>query len=333
MRGPAASTLGGADPAGYLPLREAITEYLALARGVVCTPDRVVILTSSQQAIDLAARLLLDPGDEVWLEEPGYPGARAALLSHGASIVPVAVDVDGLRVDVGQRVAPRARLAYVTPSHQYPLGVTLSLERRLALLDWACRSAAWVLEDDYDSEFRYDGRPVTAIQGVDTDQRVIYVGTFSKVLFPALRLAYVVLPQDLVDLFVTARGLTDGHCPLLTQMALTEFFAEGHFGIHIRRMRDIYRERRDALVAAVDRSLRDAVELGPTACGLHAVAHLRRHTDDRAISSRLTGLGIDAQPLSRYFHGRPTACGLFLGYAALAPKTITDGIRRMASVL
>jgi len=317
--------LGTGDPAGYGPLREEIAGYLRVFRGVSCTPDQVVITTSSQQALDLAARLLIDPGDAAWIEEPGYPGARAALLASGARLVPVPVDEGGLRVDLGVRRGRDARLAYVTPSHQYPLGVVLRLERRLALLDWARSQGAWIVEDDYDSEFRYEGRPLMAIQAIDTDTRVLYVGTFTKVLFPALRLAYAVVPKDLVGAFVTARGLLDGYAATLPQMVAAEFFAQGHFGVHIRRMRELYRQRRDALRQAAGAWRRAGVELGPTDAGLHAVAHLPPASDDGAVSARAARLGVDVQPLSRYCHGRPTAPGLFLGYAALSPAEIRRG--------
>lgn len=333
MRGGRHSTLGSSDPAGFMPLRQAVASYLTISRGVVCSAHRVVILVSSQQALDLIARLLIDPGDKVWIEEPGYPGARAALLANDALLVPVQVDEQGLRVDDGLRQAPRARMAYVTPSHQYPSGVTLSLERRLALLDWSRRYDSWIVEDDYDSEFRYDARPIAAIQGMDNDDRVIYIGTFSKVMFPALRLAYVVLPQDLLDTFVIARGVSDGHPPAQTQMALAEFFSQGHFGAHVRRMREQYRDSRDTLVRAVSRSLEKSLRLGPTDAGLHTVAYLRKDQDDRGVSARLARGGIDAQPLSRYYHSHSGAAGLFLGYGALSPRQIEDGVRRMAELL
>ena len=325
-------SLGSSNPAGFEPLREAIASYLAASRGVVCTPERVVILTSSQQALDLAVRLLIDPGDKVWIEEPGYPGAKATLLANGANMIPVPVDSEGLNVERGTRLAPRARLAYVTPSHQYPLGVTLTLERRLALLDWANRQGAWILEDDYDGEFRYTGRPLAAVQGIDPHQRVIYIGTFTKVLFPALRLAYAVVPEDLVDAFVVARGVSDGHPPAPSQIALADFFAEGHFGAHIRRMREVYRERRDALVAAAGRHLAE-LDLRSTDAGLHAVANLKSRANDRAASGRIARAGVDAQPLSRFYLGPPTSPGLFLGYAALSPAEISDAVKNMARAM
>ena len=199
------------DPVGYRPLREAIATYLAGARGVQCEPDQIIINTSSQQALDIAVRVLTDPGDAVWLEEPGYLGARGAFTAAGLSLVPVPVDDDGLQVETGIELAPDARLAYVTPSRQYPLGFTLSLARRFALLDWARSAGAWIIEDDYDSEYRYKGRPLAALQGLDNTARVIYVGTFTKVLFPSLRLGYLVAPPDLVEPLIAARSFVDRH--------------------------------------------------------------------------------------------------------------------------
>jgi len=231
------------NPAGYRPLRQAIADYLGAARAVRCDPDQVIVVTGSQQALDLVARLLLDPGDAVWVEDPGYGGAKGALAAAGARLVPVPVDAEGLDVAAGMRRHASARLACVTPSHQYPLGVTMSLTRRLALLRWASDAGAWVLEDDYDSEYRYAGRPLAALQGLDTAGRVIYMGTFSKVLLPALRLGYLVAPPDLADAFARAKALTDCGSPVLGQAVVADFLAEGHVGRHIRRMRALYSER------------------------------------------------------------------------------------------
>ncbi|MEZ5332136.1 MAG: PLP-dependent aminotransferase family protein [Thermoanaerobaculia bacterium] len=328
-----AGDLGSEEPAGNPLLRETIATYVTTSRGVVCTAGQVVVLTSSQQALDLIATLLLDPGDEAWLEEPGYPGARAALLAHGARIVPVPVDTDGLDVAEGVRRSPRARLAYTTPSHQYPLGPTLSLERRLALLDWARREGSWIVEDDYDSEFRYEGRPLAAIQGIDENARVLYVGTFSKSLFPSLRLAYAVVPEDLVEPLVRLRGSTDGYPPSLAQRAVSEFFADGHFGVHLRRMRELYRERRDALVEAAERRLAGVARLGPTEAGLHAVLHLAPGSDDRAAAERAARHGIDTLPLALFRHDGSSGAGLFLGYAALSAERIEEGMRGLARAL
>ena len=325
--------LGYGEPAGYAPLREAVASYLGTSRAVRCTPEQVLILTSSQQALDLAARVLIDPGDAAWLEEPGYPGARAALRAAGARLVPVPVDESGLKVDEGRRRAPRARLACVTPSHQYPTGATLSLERRLALLSWAEQAGAWILEDDYDSEYRYQGRPLAAIQGLDSHGRVLYVGTFSKVLFPSLRLAYLVVPADLAPAFATARTLLDGHTALLSQAVLAEFMREGHFAAHVRRMRVLYRERRDVLLDAVARERPRGLRLGPAQAGLHVTAFLDRGIDDEQVARRALRLGIEVVPLSRFCLGPRRATGLVLGFAALSPASIRQGVRLLARAL
>ena len=236
--------LSGYQPsAGYQPLREAIAAYLGMSRGVRCLPEQVLVVAGSQQGLDLAARVLLHPGDSIWMEEPGYDGARAAFCSAGAKLLPIPVDEDGMDVAYGIRQHPGARLAYVTPSHQFPLGATLGLERRLALLEWARAQGTWVIEDDYDGEFRYSGRPLAALQGLDTAGRVIYLGTFSKVLFPSLRLGYMVVPGELVGPLVEARTNSDAHSPGLEQAVLADFIAEGHFTRHIRRMRLLYAQR------------------------------------------------------------------------------------------
>jgi GntR family transcriptional regulator/MocR family aminotransferase len=224
------------DPAGYRPLREAIAAHIGVTRGVRCTADQVIVVSGAQAALDLAARILLDPGDLAWIEDPGYPGARGALAGAGAQLVPIPVKADGLEVRVGRVRCPGARLVYVTPSHQFPLGVTMSLAQRLALLEWANQAGAWILEDDYDSEYRFSGRPLEALQGLDGTGHVIYMGTFSKVLFPALRLGYLVVPPDLTEAFVAVRLFVDRHVPILEQMALADFITEGHFTRHIRRM-------------------------------------------------------------------------------------------------
>ncbi|HZS07585.1 MAG TPA: PLP-dependent aminotransferase family protein [Blastocatellia bacterium] len=321
------------EAAGYRPLREAVSDYLGTARAVKCDWRQVIILTSTQQAIELAARLLLDPGDPVWLEDPGYINARAALQGAAAQIVPVPVDDDGLNVEVGRERAPAARLAYVTPSHQYPTGVTMSLGRRLALLEWAARADAWVIEDDYDSEFRYTGRPLASVQGLDPAGRVIYTGTFNKVMFPALRLAYLVVPGDLVDKFTAARTLTDGCTPGFMQAVMADFIAEGHFGAHIRRMRNIYRERREVLLESVARHLGNRLRAGPTDTGLHVAGWLQKGANDQAISERAAAKGLDVPPLSRYYLARHPPPGLLLNYASVTPKAIQQGIRTLASVL
>ena len=290
-----------------------------------------MITTGAQQGIELAARLLIDPGDDVWHEEPGYIGARGVFLSAGANVVQVRVDEDGLDVDAGIAAAPDARLAYVTPSHQFPLGATMSLARRLALLAWAERANAWILEDDYDSEFRYAGRPIAAVQGLEASGRVLYVGTFNKVMFPSLRLAYLVAPPDLVDAVVAARALADGHPPVQSQAALTDFIGDGHFGAHVRQMRALYEERRDALVEALRASVGEE-RIGPVDAGMHLTLSLPRGADDRAIAARAeeAGLGVDA--LSRHYLGRPSR-GVLLGFTGSPPAEMRRGIRTLARLL
>jgi GntR family transcriptional regulator/MocR family aminotransferase len=310
-----------------------LATYLATARGVSCDWRQIIILSSSHQAVDLTARLLLDPGDPVWLEEPGYLGAWAPLHGMGAKLVPVPVDDEGLVVDAGLAQAPAARLAYVTPSHQYPLGVTMSLARRLALLRWAARASAWIVEDDYDSEFRYGGRPLAALQGLEPGGRVVYIGTFSKVLFPTLRMAYVVVPEALVDAFVAARTLVDGFSPGFMQAVMADFISGGHLSSHIRRMRTLYRERRDVLLDAIARRLPGRVEVKRADTGLYLTGWLQPGADDREISRRAALEGLDLPALSRYYHGRRPQPGLLFNYANVTPADIRRGIDILATIV
>jgi GntR family transcriptional regulator/MocR family aminotransferase len=330
---PPADLLGYGEPAGYRPLREAIAAHLGTARGVRCEASQVIVVSGTQQALDLAARLLLDPEDVAWIEDPTYAGARRALLGAGLRLAPVPVDQDGLDVAAGTRCCPRPRLVYVTPSHQYPLGVPMGLGRRLALLDFARRADAWVLEDDYDSEFRYTGRPLAALQGLDQDGRVIYLGTFSKVLFPGLRLGYLVVPPDLAPGFIAARLAADRQASSLLQAVVADFIAEGHFVRHIRRMRTLYAERQGALLAAARRELGGRLEVEPAGTGLHLVGWLPEGCDDREVSQAAWEVGVEVPPLSGYCLQRQRRPGLLLGYAAVTPRQIRDGVRRLAGVL
>ena len=328
--------LRSSDEGGYHPLREAIASYLGAARGVRCRWEQVIVTTSTQQSLDLAARLLLEPGDRAWMEDPGYRCARATLEGNRVRAVPVSVDDRGLAVAIGKRRAPRARFAYVTPSHQYPLGVTLSLERRMELLRWAEGAGAWVFEDDYDSEYRYDGRPLAALQGLDTAGQVLYAGTFHKVLFPGLRLAYLVVPEILVDAFGAARDATDGFCPLLTQAVAADFLAQGHLATHLRQMRTLYRQRRDALRHALGAApgLADILRLGPIEAGLHITGWLPSDVSDRRISDLAVSLGLGVSALSgHYADAKAARPGLIFHYAALPPERIVDGIARLAAAL
>ncbi len=333
LRRPPPELLGYGDPAGYRPLREAIAAHLATARAVRCEPEQVIVVNGTQQAVDLAARLLLDPGDVAWVEEACYPGTRGALHAPGVRLVPVPVDDDGLDVAAGAALCPAARMAYVTPSHQYPLGVTMGLARRLALLEWARRADAWVLEDDYDSEFRYAGRPLAALQGLDRDGRVIYLGTLSKVLFPSLRMGYLVVPPGLAGPFARARALADRHSPTLAQAVVADFMAEGHFVRHVRRMRTLYAERQEALLRAARRELGGLLEVAPAETGLQLVGWLPEGCDDRAVSEAARAAGVETAPLSAYHAVSTRRRGLLLGYAGFEPRLIRDGVRRLAAAL
>ncbi|MCF7551535.1 PLP-dependent aminotransferase family protein [Pseudonocardia sp. WMMC193] len=320
------------DPAGYRPLREAVAGHISTARGIHCTPDQVIITTGSQQALEFCARILLDPGDPAWLEDPGYLGARAALISAGARIVPVPVDRHGLDVGAGIALEPAARLATVTPSHQFPLGHTMSLERRLALIDWAGDADAWVIEDDYDAEFRYHGKPHAALMAIDTRQRVIYVGTFSKVLFPALRLGYIIAPPDLVDGFLAAHLSTDMHAHLVDQAVVADFIEQGHLTRHLRRMRVLHRERQVELLRCME-PLGEQIRLEPSDGGLHLVGRLPHDHDDRAVAQAALRQGVHVWPLSIHYLGPESRSALLLGYAGTTPTDMSRGVEVLAEAL
>lgn len=327
------SAFGYGDAAGYRPLREAIAGYLRTSRAAHCDVDQIIVVSGSQQALDLSARVLLNPGESCWFEEPGYRGARAALLGAGLKLTPVPVDEEGLNVAAGEKLDPGARLAYVTPSHQFPLGVTMSLTRRLLLLEWANRARAWILEDDYDSEYRFAGPPLSSLQGLDRQQRVIYIGTFSKVMIPALRLGYMIVPPDLVDAFLSAKSHSDRHNPIVEQAALAQFISEGHFGRHIRRMRSLYKKRHDALIAAAGRHLSGLIKLHPSEAGLHLVGWLPKSLNDRDVSAELAQAGVVATAVSNYCLKVSRHRGLVLGYAAFSEKEISEGVQRLARAL
>ncbi|MCB1694197.1 MAG: PLP-dependent aminotransferase family protein, partial [Pseudomonadales bacterium] len=258
----------------YTPLREAIAEYLGTTRGVRCAPDQVMLVSGSQQGIALVASVLLDPDDSVWVEDPGYFGAHTAFAGWGAKVVPVPVDEEGLSVEIGRKLAAHAKLAHVTPTHQFPLGKTMPLRRRADLLAWAQSAEAWILEEDYDSEFRYSGAPLAALQGIDPDQRVIYLGSFSKSMFSGLRLAYLVVPRDLAPAFRAARQLVGGPPPVLEQAVVERFLTEGHFSRHLRRMRRVYAQRQRHLIEAVRDELDGLLRVDPDETGMHLVGWL-----------------------------------------------------------
>jgi GntR family transcriptional regulator/MocR family aminotransferase len=324
---------GYQHPAGYRPLREAIAAHLGVARGVRCQPEQVIIVSGSQSGLDLTARLLLDPGDLAWIENPGYFGARYALQNAGVRLAPVPVTAEGLDVAVGKTRYPQARLAFVTPSHQFPLGLTMSLRQRLALLEWATQSNAWIIEDDYDSDYRFSGRPLEALQGLDRANRVIYIGTFSKVLFPALRLGYLVVPPALVEPFLAFRRFVDTHLPILEQMALADFITEGHFIRHIRRMRTVYAARRATLLTAAKNELGELLEISPSQAGIHLLGWLPAGITDTYVSREAARQSVEVLPVSKLSLEPLPRGGLVLGYGAVSEPEIVEGIRKLSRII
>jgi len=332
-RGMGADALAYPDPAGLRALREAIAGYLGVARGIQCTPDQVLVTAGFQGALALVARVLLRPGDAVWVEDPGYHLARQALEAAGATLVPVRVDREGMRVAAGVTAAPRARLAVVTPTHQSPLGVALSLPRRLALLAWAAEARAWVLEDDYDSEFRYTGHPLPALKSLDRGGRVLYAGSFSKVLFPALRLGYLVVPDELGEAFARAGRLWSFGLPSLEQRVVAAFMAEGHFARHLRRMRSLYAARRGALAAALTAVFGDRVSLELEAGGMHLLARFPGAPDDGTLARRAAAAGLAPVALSSLVLAHDSGQGLLLGFTNVPEGEADALVRRLADAL
>ncbi|HKD77814.1 MAG TPA: PLP-dependent aminotransferase family protein [Ktedonobacterales bacterium] len=321
------------SPAGYEPLREAIATQIGITRGVRCTPEQIILTAGSQGALDLAVRTLLNPGEAAWLENPGYFGARGALLAAGARLVSVPVDEQGIVVKIGRQRCPDARMVFTTPSHQFPTGVTMSLGRRLALLDLARETGAWILEDDYDSEYRFDGRPLEALQGLDRYGRVLYFGTFSKVLFPSLRLGYLVAPTELIDPLLAMRICIDGHLPILEQMALADFIDEGHYARHLRQMLRQYRRRRDLLHRELRAHLGDLLELRTPGAGMHLAGWLPPGKDDQRAARLAAEVGIEVIPISRYSMEPLPRGGLVFGYASADEETIRQGVKMLAPAL
>ncbi|GGC58506.1 MocR-like pyridoxine biosynthesis transcription factor PdxR [Chelatococcus reniformis] len=322
-------------PEGRAELRHAIAGYLGRSRGVRCSPEQVIIVNGSQQGLDLVARALLDPGDVVLIEEPSYPGAREVFRAAGARLVLGSVDADGLTLDGLPPIARRARLVHVTPSHQFPGGAVMPLARRLSLLAWAKATGCYVVEDDYDSEFRYDGRPVEAVQALDRSGQVIYLGTLSKTLYPALRMGYLVVPPTLVGPLRTIKLLADRHTSTLQQDVLTDFIGEGHFERHLRRARVSNGRRRAAVIAAVEREFGDRVEVQGANAGLHLMLWLNEHGSAELpdVVARAEASGVGIYPVTSYYVEPPPRAGLVLGYAALDEVEIDRGIALLARAL
>ena len=325
--------LGYSDPRGSIELRNTICDYLRAARGARCDPEQIVVTTGTQHAIDIVIRVLPGLSREVWVEDPGYPLTRQALLAAGAKVRPIPVDRQGIDVAAGIRSAPNARAVFVTPSHQFPTGVVLSMARRLELLAWARAKGAWIVEDDYASEFRYGGRPLASLQGLDEGERVIYIGTLNKALFPGLRIGYAVVPRALQRAFVAARYLMDRQPSTLNQALVAAFMEEGHFAAHIRRIRLLYRDQRDELVAALNYRLGEDLTVDAPDQGMHLVAFTRRGLSDIAIERAGRQHGVIVRAMSRLYVAAPARSALVLGFSGYPRHTITPAVERLAQVV
>jgi GntR family transcriptional regulator/MocR family aminotransferase len=318
---------------GLRALRETVASYLRTARSLHCEADQVMIVSGSQQALEISARVLLDPGSRVWMEEPGYYLARDVFTLAGCRLVPVPVDTEGLNVSEGVKLCRRARAAFVTPSHQFPLGVIMSASRRFQLLEWAQATGAWIIEDDYDSEYRYESMPIASLQGLDSNARVIYIGTFSKVLFPALRLGYIVVPLDLVERFRAVRRVMDLGPPIFHQEVLVEFIEEGHFARHIRTMRNLYRERRTALVDCIRSELGSKVKVLGGEAGLHLTILLPAGSHELQIAKRAAQQNLWLWPLSRYYGNKAADPGFVLGFGSTPLTEIRPAVHKLRDLL
>ena len=333
LRRVSASQLAGRDTRGYGPLREALAGYLGSSRGVNCSADRILMVSGVQQALDLLARLLVKPGESVWMEDPGYFGATTAFRNAGARIVPVPVDENGLSVSQGRRTARAAKGAYLTPAHQFPLGVTMPLERRLAVLAWARETGAFVIEDDYDSEYRFEGRPAPALQGLDKGGSVILVGSFNKLLFPSLRLGYIVAPPALVDPLLAFRFGTDQHASGIDQAILCDFIVEGHMGRHIRRMRELYAGRLAALQDGGRKYLTGLLEISRIQAGLYTAGFLRNGMTSREAEEAAAAHQVETMGIDRFALRRTDVHGLVLGFGAFDESQIRRGITGLTAAL
>jgi GntR family transcriptional regulator/MocR family aminotransferase len=311
-------------------LRRSVCDYLRAARAVRCDPEQVVITAGTQQALDIVIRVMPGPDKEVWIEDPGYALTRLALVAAGATVRPIPVDKHGIDVAEGIRRAPKAGAAFITPSHQFPTGVVLSMARRLELLGWARESGGWIVEDDYASEFRYGGRPLASLQGLDEAERVIYIGTLNKALFPGLRLGYAVVPPWLLRAFIAARYLMDRQPSSLGQEVVAAFMAEGHFAGHIRRMREMYRDQRDALVAALRRRAGEHLSVDAPDQGMHLVAYTRRGLSDVGIERAARDHGIVVRAMSRLYVEAPAKSALMLGFSGYPRQTMAPAVARLA---
>ncbi|MCT7666980.1 PLP-dependent aminotransferase family protein [Shinella kummerowiae] len=325
--------LGYPPAEGLMELRRAVAMHLRANRGITCEPEQVFIFNGAQDAFNRIGNTLLDPGDTVWIENPGAIGARNSLISSGAKLVPLSIDEEGINVAEGLAVAPDFRLAFVTPAHQHPLGVTMSLQRRFELLRAAERAGAWIIEDDYVGEFHYAGHPPPTLKSVDTSGRVIYVGSFSKALFAALRLGYVVAPSGLVDVFYRIAGATLQGSAASLQSVVASFIECGHFSSHIRRMRRIYAERLQALLDGAAQHMQGMMEVAPTETGFHTVGRLAEDFDELAVARRAAERNILVSPISRFAITPVTQRGLILGFSSAPPRMIASAAETLGAVL
>jgi GntR family transcriptional regulator / MocR family aminotransferase len=321
------------DGRGYRPLREAVAHYLGSSRGVSCDARQVVIVSGTQQALDLLARFLLKPGDPVWMEDPGYFGASIAFDRVGARIIPVPVDEEGLSVSAGIKACPNAKGVFLTPAHQYPLGMSMSLSRRIEVLEWAAQAGSFIIEDDYDSEYQFNGQPVPSLQGLDRNSSVIFVGTFKKLLFPLLRLGYIVLPPSLAPAFVSFRSGSEFHTCGFEQSILCDFIVDGHFGRHLRKMRDLYAERLEALLHYGERYLGGLLKLSDSKAGLYIAGFLQNGMTSPEAEAISATQGIETRSLARFTLKRQDPGGLLLGFAAFDEKSIRAGTIQLAAAL
>lgn len=330
LRHAARSLLERGDPRGYGPLRDAVADYLGSARGVACTAGEVFISAGTQQAIELIAKLLIEPGDTVCMEDPGYTPARLLFELAGARVVSIPIDSDGLDVTQLERTVTAAKLVYVTPASQFPLGMTLPVSRRLALIDWAERAGAVILEDDYNGEYRYAGRPLPALHGLAPRGRVLYTGSFSKLLFPSLRIGYLVVPEALADHFAAARWLVDRHSPPLEQAVLTDFIDQGHFARHVRRMRTLYAARQAALVEAARQHLAGILRVPAADSGLHLIGWLEEGIEEARLLEAAAKKRIDLVPTSAFSLQKPARPSVILGYAPFSAKEMNRAAKALA---
>jgi GntR family transcriptional regulator / MocR family aminotransferase len=333
IRRASTSLLAQRDGRGRPALRRVLAEYLGVSRGVNCSADQIVIVTGAQQALDILARVLLKPGDSIWMEDPGYFGAVTAFHNARLKVVPVPIDGQGISVEAGKRLAPRAKGVYVTPAHQFPLGVMMSPERRLEMLSWASETGAFVIEDDYDGEFRLDGHPVSVLQNLDKNESVILVGSFNKLLFSSLRVGYMVLPERLIDAILAFRFGIDQNAVGLDQSILADFIEEGHMGRHMRRMRELYADRLVTLRSEGEKQLKGLLEIPTVKAGLYTVGFLRNGMSSRQAESAAMAQGIETMALDRFMLSGPDPQGILMGFAAFDEHAIRRGVASLAIAL